>query len=266
MAGDADRPDPLGARLAAAKAPQDDPIGRGIEARVRKALLDEDSPPPAIGRFRIDARLGSGGMGVVYAAHDPTLDRPVALKVLHATGDAARKRVLHEARALARLSHENVVGVYEAEALGDDVYIAMERVDGASLRDYLRAESRGVAAIVRLFAQAGSGLAAAHAAGMVHGDFKPENALVDASGRVKVVDFGLARAGDGPADGGDAPAADRVARGHAGVHGARAARRRARRRGGRSVRAVRRAVGGRARTAAVRGGHRRRARPVRARR
>jgi tetratricopeptide (TPR) repeat protein/predicted Ser/Thr protein kinase len=208
MAGDADRPDPLGARLAAAKAPQDDPIGRGIEARVRKALLDEDSPPPAIGRFRIDARLGSGGMGVVYAAHDPTLDRPVALKVLHATGDAARKRVLHEARALARLSHENVIGVYEAEALGDDVYIAMERVDGASLRDYLRAESRGVAAIVRLFAQAGSGLAAAHAAGMVHGDFKPENALVDASGRVKVVDFGLARAGDGPADGGDAPAAD----------------------------------------------------------
>ena len=157
-------------------------------------------------------------MSVVYAAHDPDLDRPVALKVLapepagSASGskaeeytvrldragnerDPARERILTEGRALARLSHPNLVGVFEVGAVAGTVFLAMELVAGPSMREWLAAADRPVADVLAAFAQAGRGLAAAHEAGIVHGDVKPDNVVMErSSGRARVIDFGLARA------------------------------------------------------------------------
>lgn len=148
-----------------------------------------------IGRFRVERMVGAGGMGVVYRALDPELDRPVALKLLRPEllSPVARARLLREAQAMARLSHPNVVVVYEVGGFRDQTFLVMEYVEGQTLRDWLRAEKRPVAAIVELFVQAGRGLAAAHAAGIVHRDFKPGNVLVGNDGRARVTDFGLAR-------------------------------------------------------------------------
>ena len=148
----------------------------------------------SIGKYRLDREIGSGGMGVVWAAFDPDLERAVALKALHATGDSPtlRARLLREARAMARLKHPNVVTVYDVGTDANRDYIAMELVEGDNLDAWLARKPPRPAIIDALLA-AGRGLAAAHDAGLVHRDFKPHNVLRSASGHVYVTDFGLAR-------------------------------------------------------------------------
>ncbi len=152
--------------------------------------------PTRIGRFAVLRRIGEGGMGIVYAAYDEQLDRRVALKLLRPggrDGSEGRGRLRREAQALARLSHPNVVQVYEVGDFGDSVYLAMELVRGRNLREWVAAESPPVRTRLEVLLQAGAGLAAAHGAGLTHRDFKPENVLVGDDGRVRVVDFGVAR-------------------------------------------------------------------------
>ncbi len=144
-----------------------------------------------LGRFTVVRTLGYGAMGRVYQGHDPQLHRMVALKLVDA---ADPERMMREARALARVQHPNVAAVYEVGLDGRRCFIAMELVRGLSIDQWLRAERRSASAVFDVFLQAGEGLAAAHAAGLVHGDFKPPNAVVGRSGRVRVIDFGLARA------------------------------------------------------------------------
>ena len=163
------------------------------------------------GRFVVTAPLGSGGAGAVYAAYDPELDRRVALKVLHA--DEVERpewpRLVREARALARLSHPNVVVVHDVGQERGRGFLATELVDGTDLRRWLRERPELPAgAVLELFVAAGRGLAAAHGAGMVHGDFKPANVLVGTDGRPRVADFGLARMQRVPATAGHDRALD----------------------------------------------------------
>ncbi len=154
-----------------------------------------DAKPDTIGRYRVESVLGVGGMGTVYAAFDPDLERRVALKLLRAdrAGGELRARLLREARAMARLQHPNVVTVYEVGTEGGRDYVAMELVEGEALKAWLEVAAREPAAIIAAFVAAGHGLAAAHAAGIVHRDFKPHNVLRRRDGRVMVTDFGLAR-------------------------------------------------------------------------
>ncbi|MEX1367216.1 MAG: tetratricopeptide repeat protein, partial [Nannocystaceae bacterium] len=154
-----------------------------------------------LGRYTVLELRGQGGMGQVYAAYDPQLDRRIALKVLRTpntgpAGEPARQQLLLEAQAMARLSHPHVVTVHDVGAVDDEVFIAMEFVDGPTLDAWLDQRPRSAREIVEVFAQAGQGLAAAHAAGLVHRDFKPANVLIDAQDRAKVTDFGLVRADD----------------------------------------------------------------------
>ncbi|HEX5747725.1 MAG TPA: tetratricopeptide repeat protein [Archangium sp.] len=158
----------------------------GAEALARGATLS---------RYVVQERIGSGAMGVVYAAYDPELDRQVALKLLRPEGrhvEELRQRLLREAQALARLSHPHVVAVHDVGMCGDGVFLALELVDGTTLADWLK-EPRPWREVLRVFVDAGRGLAAAHAAGLVHRDFKPANVLVGRDGRARVTDFGLAR-------------------------------------------------------------------------
>ncbi|MEZ4401213.1 MAG: protein kinase [Kofleriaceae bacterium] len=151
-----------------------------------------------IGRYVVLRRIGAGGMGVVFAAYDPQLDRRVALKLLR-TGTGlgegeARARLVREAQAIAQLNHPHVVAVYDVgTAASDEVYVAMEFVEGDTLTRWLHAWERSWRDVVRMFVDAGRGLAAAHAVGLLHRDFKPDNVLVGLDGRVRVTDFGLAR-------------------------------------------------------------------------
>ncbi|HEY8208925.1 MAG TPA: serine/threonine-protein kinase [Myxococcaceae bacterium] len=171
---------------------------------VAEVARAEASPEPKHGdrldRFLIVGELGRGGMGVVYAAFDPQLDRKVALKLLrgdasqsHLTSSEQRGRLLKEAQALARLSHPHVVRVYEAREVGDQVFVVMELVEGHTLGEWLRERPRSWREVLEVFLKAGAGLQAAHRAGLVHRDFKPENVLIGKDGRVLVTDFGLAR-------------------------------------------------------------------------
>ncbi|MCX4241201.1 serine/threonine-protein kinase [Paraliomyxa miuraensis] len=149
-----------------------------------------------IGKYEVLRRIGRGGMGTVYVAHDPELDRKVALKVLRADRTRGRERMLQEARALAKLSHPNVVAVHEVGLHDDDrVFVAMEYVEGKTLRAWLEAGPARTA-LYDVFVQAARGLQAAHRAGLVHRDFKPENVLIGDDGRVRVVDFGVAKTSD----------------------------------------------------------------------
>ncbi|MFN0248782.1 MAG: protein kinase domain-containing protein [Kofleriaceae bacterium] len=145
-----------------------------------------------IGRYTFRRLVGSGGMGVVVAAHDPELDREVAIKLVP-TGTLDDERPVREAQAMAKLAHPNVVRVYEVIRLGARTAIVMELVDGEELASWQAREGRTWREIVDAYVQASRGLAAAHRAGIVHRDFKPSNALVDRDGIVRVTDFGIAR-------------------------------------------------------------------------
>jgi tetratricopeptide (TPR) repeat protein len=149
-----------------------------------------------VDRYVILERIGGGGMGVVYAAYDPQLDRKLAIKLVRygSDSDEDRNRLLREAQAMARVSHPNVLAVHDAGTFEDQVFVAVELVDGLNLRNWMQAAQRPWREVVQVFLQAGRGLAAAHRAGIVHRDFKPENVVVDGDGRARVLDFGLAHA------------------------------------------------------------------------
>ncbi len=169
-------------------------LGRQL---LRQRMFPAETRETAIGRYVTLRFVGAGGMGQVFAAYDPVLDRKVAIKLLPAefSGDLEqRTRLLREAQALAKLSHPNVVQVYEAGEHEGRVYIVMEFVEGQTLREWVSADdSRRPSAreILDKYIQAGRGLAAAHEAGLVHRDFKPANVLVDTEGCARVLDFGL---------------------------------------------------------------------------
>jgi tetratricopeptide (TPR) repeat protein len=164
-----------------------------------RALGLERTPPlekgSAAGRYLILNLVGRGGMGEVYAAYDPKLDRRVALKLLNerAASPVSAERLLREAKATARLSHPSVVAIYDAGEIGDRVFLAMEFVEGVTLADWLAQAPRGWREIRNVFVVAGQGLAAAHDAGLVHRDFKPQNVMIGNDGSTRVADFGLAR-------------------------------------------------------------------------
>lgn len=173
--------------------PPDDELALAVRRRaLKERLLGERGPSPRIGRFVIDQVIGRGAMGVVYRAHDDRLDRAVAIKVLRAEATSVAARLEREARALARLNHPNVVTVYEVGE-HDAVYIAMEYVPGCSLREWM-AKPQPLAQRIEYLRQSALGLAAAHAIGLVHRDFKPHNAIVGDDARLRIVDFGLATA------------------------------------------------------------------------
>lgn len=157
-----------------------------------------------IGRYVVLGLVGRGGMGEVYAAYDPELDRKVAVKLLRVkagngvTMTEGRQRTLREAQAIARLSHPNVVVVYDVGTFEDKVFIAMEFVDGNTVTFWLEQKPRTWQEVLRVFIAAGHGLTAAHEKGLVHRDFKPDNVMVGRDGQVRVMDFGLARQMDKP--------------------------------------------------------------------
>jgi eukaryotic-like serine/threonine-protein kinase len=167
-----------------------------------------------LGRYVILARVGSGGMGVVFSAYDPELDRKVAIKLLRGSPGGSgpkelaeqRARLLREAQAMAKLSHANVITVHDVGTIDDQVFVAMEFVDGTTLGGWLRERRRTWHEVLPVLLAAGRGLAAAHVVGLVHRDFKPDNVLLgkDAHGavghRVLVTDFGLARPAAGKTD------------------------------------------------------------------
>jgi eukaryotic-like serine/threonine-protein kinase len=149
-----------------------------------------------VGRYVVVSKLGAGGMGIVYAAYDPELDRKIALKLLRGTAveDAdARDRLLREAQALARLSHPEVVAVHDVGAHEDGVYISMELVVGETLSGWAAQKRRTWREVLTVMLGVGRGIAAAHAAGLVHRDLKPDNVMIGLDGRVRVMDFGLTR-------------------------------------------------------------------------
>jgi tetratricopeptide (TPR) repeat protein len=188
-------------------------VGGGVAISGR---VEEIGHGQRVGRYVVLGALGAGGMGVVYAAYDPQLDRKVALKLLHSGGTTPRAdgtrslgdghaRLLREAQAMARLRHPNVVAVHDVGSVGDRVFIAMEFIEGTTLKSWLRAQPRTRKEVLAVFAQAGRGLQAAHDAGLVHRDFKPENVLVSVAGQAQVLDFGLAKSTEDVGEPGPAP-------------------------------------------------------------
>ncbi|HET6581826.1 MAG TPA: serine/threonine-protein kinase, partial [Nannocystaceae bacterium] len=178
--------------------PDDTRVYRARPPAVHSEPRAVDRTGTKIGRYVILELVGRGGMGVVYAAYDPELDRRVALKVLRdrdrerTAEDAAR--LLREARAIARVSHPHVISVFDVDSAGDVMFIAMEFVEGPTLSRWLRQTPRTPAEVIAVFRDAGRGLAAAHDAGIVHRDFKPTNVIVAGGRHARVLDFGLARA------------------------------------------------------------------------
>jgi len=152
-----------------------------------------------IGRYTVVGLVGRGAMGDVYAAKDPRLGRKVAVKLVRTgAGDGqanaeARVRLLREAQVIAKLSHPNVVVVHDVGTFGDNVFVAMEYVEGHTVTAWLLAGQRTIPEILALYTAAGRGLEAAHRVGLIHRDFKPDNVMVGRDGQVRVMDFGLAR-------------------------------------------------------------------------
>jgi len=187
----------------------DAPASAGLRKAQVRAALFRKLEPIRIGRFILLEPLGAGAMGEIYAAYDDQLDRKVALKLVRGGTDLmikADERLLREAQTLAQVSHPNVVQIYEAGTYNGRLFIAMELIRGKTLSSWLKNAAQvprpvRQREILRQFIAAGRGLEAAHAAGLAHRDFKPDNVLVGDDGRVRVVDFGLARALVGDADG-----------------------------------------------------------------
>src|SRR4051812_30141200 len=157
-----------------------------------------------VDRYVVQDLIGRGGMGLVYTARDPDLGREVAIKLLRssaAPGDSAslgQARLLREAQAMAQLSHPNVMPVYDVGKFGHAVFIAMELVRGHTLDKWAKSKPRPWKEVLGMLVQAGRGLEAAHAAGLVHRDFKPANVLIGSDGRPRVTDFGIARSTRAP--------------------------------------------------------------------
>jgi eukaryotic-like serine/threonine-protein kinase len=201
----------LGGRMRFARA-SEPPGHEGEEPHLR--------PGDEVGRYRIEEMIGQGGMGVVYAARDPELDRRVAVKLIRpglaGYSDLVAARLSREARAMAQVAHPNVITVHDVGYARGRVFVAMELAAGPTLREWVRAEPRTWRQVLEVFRGAGEGLAAAHAARLVHRDFKPDNVLVS-SGRARVTDFGLARAlaghdaRDGESDAGPSTGASHIA-------------------------------------------------------
>jgi len=163
-----------------------------------EGALDEALPRGTLlGRYTVLELVGRGGMGDVYAAYDSQLNRRVALKLVRDRSDGeggrGEARLLREARAIAGLSHQNVIVVHDAGSVDGRVFVAMEYVEGQTLSAWLRSKKRSLDEILTVFVEAAHGLAAAHAAGLVHRDFKPQNVMVGTEGTVRVTDFGLVR-------------------------------------------------------------------------
>lgn len=163
-----------------------------------------EEPPPArrVGRYVLLREIGRGGMGVVYAGYDETLDRKVAVKLLHETASAnaeQRTRILREAQAMAQIAHPNVVNVFEVGESSGQLFIAMEFVEGPTLGTWQRT-LRPWEEVLPMYKAAGAGLQAAHRADLVHRDFKPDNVLLGQDGRPRVADFGLAFTGSSKTD------------------------------------------------------------------
>ncbi len=179
-------PEPQGGR---------DVEGQRIFDALQNRIFGVHTGPTVIGRWHLGDRLGRGAMGTVYAAYDPKLDRHVAIKVLHPMSpeiEAARRGRLHrEAQAMARVKHRNLVEVYDVFADDPQPYVVMELVTGTTLRAWQEAGRRGWRDLVKTYLEAARGLAALHEVGLVHRDFKPDNAMLDEQGRVRVVDLGL---------------------------------------------------------------------------
>jgi eukaryotic-like serine/threonine-protein kinase len=166
-----------------------------------------------VGRYLVLERIGQGGMGIVYKAYDPDLERNIALKLVRADSRnpdhrlRLRARLVREAQTLAQLAHPNVVTVHDVGTHEDSVFVAMELVDGTTLTRVLADEAPPVPRIIELFSAAARGLAVAHDVSIIHRDFKPDNVIVGRDGRVRVLDFGLARAVRGELDDGGATGA-----------------------------------------------------------
>ena len=173
------------------------------ESRDSDADVKPAASPARVGRYVIIRQLGEGGMGIVYLAYDPDLDRKVAIKLVRgSSGETSlvRARVQQEAQSLAQLSHPNIVQVYEVGQTAGQIYIAMEYIQGISLAAWQRphlAARPSVEQILRIYLQAAAGLFAAHRSGLVHRDFKPENVILGDDGRPRILDFGIARALNG---------------------------------------------------------------------
>lgn len=161
--------------------------------RPQKRQLPALSRGETVGRYVILDRLGHGGMGVVYRAFDPDLDRRIALKLVRSVSKDTTARLMREAQALAKVAHPNIVSVFDVGEYGDTVFIAMELIEGKNLHEWVKETQPDWRTLVGYLVDAGRGLAAAHAAGLVHRDFKPHNVIVGTDGRVRVLDFGVAR-------------------------------------------------------------------------
>lgn len=180
-----------------------------IRRMLHANLLDRELERPCLDRYVIGERIGQGGMGVVFAARDPVLERDVAIKLVRPTLDAGGgrnfdHRLRSEASALAQLSHPNIVSVFDVGTFGPEaggalsmesggVFLVMERLAGTSLREWLAAKTRAADEIIPILLEAGRGLLAAHTVGITHGDVKPDNIMVEPGRRARVLDFGLAR-------------------------------------------------------------------------
>ena len=185
--------------------PGTDPPSAPLEERIaqeaaRAKLFGAAAQPQRLDRYIVIDTLGSGAMGTVYAAYDPKLDRRVALKLVRHQSEQQDARLIREAQALAQVSHPNIVQVYDVGSMRfgvqSHVFIAMELIEGTTLRSWLEDKDRSLDEIVGVFTQVGEGLAAAHRGGLVHRDFKPDNVLVGDDGRPRVLDFGLVRRGE----------------------------------------------------------------------
>jgi tetratricopeptide (TPR) repeat protein len=176
-------------------------------AEMKRQFAEGPPEPVRLGKWQIERKLGQGGMGAVYLARDPALDRRVALKLIATQGAEPSRDAAREARALAVIRHDHIVQIYSVdEGLPHTVIIEMEYIDGPTLRAWSAAPGRDWRQIVAALIQAGDGLAALHRANLLHRDIKPDNILIDrATGRVKLADLGLAVAADRASPGGTDP-------------------------------------------------------------